>query len=123
MVCSLDNPEVEVTKIPHQDTYKLINSRLSDTEIFDIKNALNDKIDSSPNTIHTAGWMPGKNWNNTPYQIIYDKAAKQNYHVASRMFGLFVFITFMERDDEWIFGNFEINGNPIGSKTYFKKIK
>ena len=114
---------IEVTKIPHQDTFNTIKSRLSEIEICEIKDAINEKIDSSLDTIHTAGWIPGKIWNNTPYQIIYDKAAKQNYDVARKMFGLLVFIVFMERDDKWIFGNFENNGEPIGSKTYFRYLE
>jgi hypothetical protein len=51
---------------------------------------------------------------------IYEKAARQNPDLAGRLFGLMVWVVFMERPERWITGRFEKDGEPIGSRTYFR---
>ena len=70
--------------------------------------------------IQTAGWMPGKDWTGTPFQPIYEKAARYSEEAAARCFGLMVWEVFMERDEKWTSGRFEKDGEPIGSRTYFQ---
>ena len=70
--------------------------------------------------IHTAGWMPGSDWTDTPFQPIYEKAAQQSFDAAARCFGLMVWEVMMERPERWTSGRFEKDGEPIGSRTYFR---
>ena len=83
-----------------------------------IERTLNAKIND--NEIHTAGWMPGHNWEGTPYYPLYT-VCNQTTQLASMFSGLIVFKIFMEREDEWYCGKFSKNGKGIGSMTYFRK--
>jgi hypothetical protein len=47
-------------------------------------NSLSKKFDT--NKINTSSWIPGSNWTNTPYQIIYDKACLANEHFSAQTF-------------------------------------
>jgi hypothetical protein len=108
----------EVTRIPFESTYRLIGERLTREEFDAIWNAVSAKIDGYE--IHTAGWMPGSDWNGTVYWPIYEKAARFNTDLAARMFGLIVWVVFMNRPEAWITGRFEKDGEPIRSRTYFR---
>lgn len=107
-----------ITKIPFEREYKIFLSRMTDSEISNIETALNELIEGT--TIQTAGWMPGNDWNGTPYQVIFDKAAHKNHDLAAKCFGLMVWVVFMKRPERWTSGRFENNGEPIGSRTYFQ---
>ena len=107
-----------IKSVPYQTDYRLFLSRLTAGEIASIKEALNAKIEGSE--IETAGWMPGSNWEGTPYQAIYEKAARRDETAAARCFGLMVWEVFMERPERWTSGRFEKDGKPIGSRTYFR---
>lgn len=107
-----------ITAVPYAGEYRMFMSRLSEDDIRSIKAALNAKIDGTE--IQTAGWMPGSNWEGTPYQVIYEQAARRDVNAAARCFGLMVWEVFMERPERWTSGRFEKNGEPIGSRTYFQ---
>jgi hypothetical protein len=108
----------QVTRMPYANEYEAFMSRLSHDEIDSIKAALNQKIEGTE--IQTAGWMPGNNWEGTPFQPIYEKAARRDFKAAARCFGLMVWEVFMERPETWTSGRFEKDGEPIGSRTYFR---
>jgi hypothetical protein len=107
-----------ITRVPYENDYHLFISRMTDAEIAAIKAALNALIDGT--RIQTSSWMPGRNWAGTPYEPIYTKAARQNYELSARCFGLLVWAVFMERPEHWTSGRFEKNGEPIGGRTYFR---
>jgi hypothetical protein len=107
-----------ITKIPYAKEYRLWMSRMTPSEISAIRAELNTMINSD--RIHTAGWMPGSDWTNTPFQPIYEKAAKFHPDVAALCFGLMVYEVFMNRPERWMSGRFEKDGEPIGSRTYFQ---
>jgi hypothetical protein len=107
-----------VMRVPFADVYALIRRRLAQAEIDAIWDVLNAKIDGDE--IHTAGWMPGADWSGTVYWPIYEKAARYNVDLAGRLFGLMVWDVFMHRPENWITGRFEKDGEPIGSRTYFR---
>lgn len=107
-----------VTNIPFKSDYDVWMSRMTGAEITRIKAALNALIDGAK--IKTAGWMPGRNWSGTPYEPIYSKAARMNYEISAKCFGLMVYVVFMEREERWTSGRFEKDGKPIGSRTYFR---
>jgi hypothetical protein len=64
--------------------------------------------------------MPGSNWEGTPFQAIFEKAARRDRAAAARCFGLMVWEVFMERPERWTSGRFEKDGEEIGSRTYFQ---
>ncbi|MCB8838386.1 hypothetical protein [Aurantimonas sp. VKM B-3413] len=107
-----------ITEVPFGKEYRKWMARLTPAEVAAIKAELNAKIDGTE--IQTAGWMPGSDWRPTPFQAIYEKAARQNSDIAARCFGLMVWEIFMERPEKWTSGRFENNGEPIGSRTYFQ---
>ncbi len=107
-----------IAQVPFEQEYKQFMARLAPNEIVDILTLLNEKIDGDE--IHTSGWMPGSDWRGTPFQPIYEKAARMNPDLAARCFGLMVWDVFMRRPEVWTSGRFEKNGEPIGSRTYFK---
>jgi hypothetical protein len=105
----------QITRVPYEAEFRSFMSRMTSEEIAEIKFALNEKIE-----IQTAGWMPGSDWTGTVYQPVYEKAARYDYGAAARCFGLTVWEVFMERPERWPSGRFELNGEPIGSRTYFR---
>lgn len=107
-----------LTKVPYGDEFCNFMARMTAEEIRAIKETLNEMIDGDE--IHTAGWMPGSDWNGTPFQAIYDKAARQSHSAAAQCFGLMVWEVFMERPEKWTSGRFEKDGEEIGSRTYFR---
>jgi hypothetical protein len=108
----------QIRAVPFKAEYKQFLSRLSPAEIMEIKSELNAKIEGT--SIQTAGWMPGSDWEGTPFQSIYEKAARRDFGAAARCFGLMVWEVFMERSEVWTSGRFERNGEPIGSRVYFQ---
>jgi len=107
-----------IGRVPYENEYRRFMSRMTADEIDGIKQRLNEMIDGTE--IQTAGWMPGHDWTDTPFQPIYEKAARYNVDVAARCFGLMVWEVFMERPETWTSGRFEKDGEPIGSRTYFR---
>jgi hypothetical protein len=108
----------QITRVPYAAEFRLFMSRMTSDEIAEIKSALNEKIEGTE--IQTAGWMPGSDWTGTVYQPVYEKAARYDYGAAARCFGLMVWKVFMERPERWSSGRFELNGESIGSRTYFR---
>ena len=106
-------------RAPFSKQLALFRSRLSPAELSAIENWIDAKI--AGDEIHTAGWMPGRDWRGTVLEPIWSKAAQHNEELAARAFGLFVYVRFMEHPEDWISGRFELNGKDIGSRTYFRK--
>ena len=107
-----------ITRVPYEQECRRFMSRLTADEISAAKARLDDLIDG--NEIQTAGWIPGKDWTDTPFQPIYEKAARYSQETAARCFGLMVWEVFMDRPEKWTSGRFEKDGEPIGSRTYFQ---
>lgn len=107
-----------ITQVPFVREYRAWMALMTLLEINLIKQELNAKINGTQ--IQTAGWMPGADWTGTPFQPIYEKAARYNTDIAARCFGLMVWDVFMNRPEKWTSGRFEKDGEPIGSRTYFQ---
>jgi hypothetical protein len=107
-----------ITQVPYAREYRLWMSRMTPSEIDAIKRELDDKIEDTE--IQTAGWMPGADWIGTPFEAIYEKAARRDQSMAARCFGLMVWEVFMQRPEVWTSGRFEKDGEEIGSRTYFQ---
>lgn len=108
----------EVTYVPHKKEYDVWISRLSSEQIQYIKDEILRRI--SGEEVKTAGWIPGSDWRETPFQPIYEIACRSNEKAAGKCFGLLVWETLMEHEDYWGFGKYELNNLPIESMTYFK---
>ena len=107
-----------IARIPYEREYRVWMGRMTASEIQEIEHRLNDMIQGTE--IQTAGWMPGADWRGTPFQAIYEKAARHDPSVAARCFGLMVWKVFLDRPERWTSGRFEKDGEPIGSRTYFQ---
>jgi len=107
----------KIQNIPHKKDYERWMNNLSSNDLIQIEAELNNKIDK--NDVNTAGWMPGSDWTGTVFYPIYE-ACKKNVDQAAMFFGLIVYKVFMDRPEWWSFGEYEVDGRPIGSKTYFK---
>ena len=109
-----------ITHLPHENQFHAWTntSRLSPSEYDAILNRLDLMIDADE--IHTAGWMPGNKWIDTPFQAIYEKSCQCNKTTSGMCFGQFVFLAFMHRPEAWACGHYKKDGIPIQSLTYFR---
>jgi hypothetical protein len=118
MLLSLDTGKI-ITVIPHKREFNIWKNRLTEEEYFSLINVLTEKINS--NEIHTSSWMPGTDWNNTPFQIIYEKACEENKEHSAMFFGLILWDVIMRHSECWAFGHYNFkNGLEIKGTTYFK---
>ena len=117
MLLNIDTKK-EITQTPHKNEYDLWMSRLTKEDILAIKTEICGRIEGDE--IATAGWIPGSDWSNTPFQPIYEKACRFDVISAGKCFGLMVWQVIMEHEDRWAFGRYELNNIPIESMTYFK---
>ena len=111
-----------IDRIPHPENLELVD-RMTNDESQAINNELNAMINrdlEAGSDIQTAGWMPGSDWTGTPFEAIYETAARRNTDVAALVFGFMVWMVFREREDDWYTGRFEKDGEPLSSRTYFR---
>lgn len=111
------NTGKEKKVIPHRSEFDIWMGKLNTEQYTKIEEELNNMIDGEQ--VHTSGWMPGSNWEGTVFEPIYIALGK-NKKKAALFFGLIVYKIFMDREDAWACGKFELNGKAIGSLTYFK---
>ena len=106
--------------IPGKVDFDRLRSRLTDVEFEAMITRINELIDESGAEIATAGWLPGSDWTGTPFQPIYEKAAREDYTRSAMFFGQLVWYTIMHRPERWASGRYEVDGRDIGSRTYFR---
>lgn len=82
-----------------------------------IEEILNDMIEGTD--IQTAGWMPGNNWDGTPFQAIWEVCGGDREE-AAKAFGLIVWKVFEKRPETWASAKGMIDGKEIPSRTYFR---
>ena len=99
--------------------YNAVLRGLTPPELAGVRNALDALINGSE--IHTAGWMPGSDWHNTPFWPLYTGPAQRDFIWAGLMFGLMVWEAFERHPEDWLTGRFELDGVEIGSRTYWKR--
>ncbi len=110
----------EITNIPYPQMFDRLEKRLSPKQFEDVVAEIKQRIKNAGDEIVTAGWLPGTDWSGTPFQPIYEIAARKNKEVAAKMFGLMVWYTIMKHPDRWGSGRFEKDGRPLSSRTYFR---
>ena len=87
-------------------------------ELQDIFDELNSRV--SGGEVHTSSWMPGRDWSNTVFQPIYDRACGEDEGAAAKFFGLILWKVMMSGDEAWCFGRYEKDGIQIEGLTYFR---
>lgn len=98
--------------------FSMAIKRLSDADQLAIRSALDARI--AGRRIETSSWIPGADWTGTPYQPIYDDAARQNFDLAARIFGLFVWEAFERHSDDWYTERFSMGTDEDRFRVYFK---
>lgn len=114
-----------VSKVPYEAEYRAWVKALGPADhaavMAEFDRLIQERVDTQdPDAqILTAGWLPGSDWSGTPWDPIYQKAARQDHVQAALCFGLLCWVAFMNRPERWIVGKFELDGRAIGSNTYF----
>ena len=86
-----------VDYLPHREDFERWRSRLTDEQFDAIRNELLGMIDG--NAIHTAGWMPGSDWTETPWEPIFTDACRYDEVASGYCFGLIVWVVLQEDPD------------------------
>jgi hypothetical protein len=115
MLLSPDTFEL-IHEIPHPREYRVWKSRLTQSEYDDIIKVLIERI--SGDQICTSSWIPGSDWTDTPFQIIYSKACEEDEQSAAFFFGLMLWDAVIQHQDTWSFGKYHQCG--IRGMTYFR---
>ena len=110
----------EIRRIPYQRDFDVIRGRLSEAEFAAMVARIDELIEESGAEIATAGWLPGSDWTGTVFEPIYMKAAREDFDRSAMFFGQLVWYTIMQRPEPWASGRYEIDGEDIGSRTYFR---
>jgi hypothetical protein len=119
MLIDVDSGKV-LTRVPFEHEFEVLRARLRDTEFNEMVGRVNALIDESGGEVATAGWLPGSDWTGTPFQAIYERAARGDFERAAMFFGQLVWYAVMERPERWASGRYQVDGRDIGSRTYFR---
>lgn len=115
MLYTHDRKKIE--EVPYQNDYKIWRGRLTEDEYAQLVDVLTEKI--SGDSIVTSSWIPGSDWTDTPYHIIYEKACRENEMHAAMFFGLILWDAVMRHPDTWCFGKYN-QKNGVEGTTYFR---
>ncbi len=118
MLINIDSGK-PITTIPYKDSFDTLRSRLTEPQFHAIVDEINARIDAAGGKIATAGWLPGHDWTGTVFEPIFSVAAKRNYDLSARFFGLIVWYTIQQRPERWGSGRYRVGDRDIGSRTYF----
>lgn len=119
MLIDVDTGKI-IERVPYPKQFRLLETRMTPAELEAVLSEINQRIDDAGGEIATAGWLPGSDWRGTAFQAVYEKAARNDYSLAARLFGLAVWYAVMKRPERWASGRFQKNGQDIGSRTYFR---
>ena len=111
---------VRVTRQVHERRFRQLMRNLTPVAFQRISDAVNDFIDTKGRgEVVTSSWIPGANWNGTPYEPIH-LAVGGNWHMARLFFGLIVWSVVMQRPETWSFGRYPKRQGDIIGMTYFQ---
>ena len=100
--------------------FNLLKKRLSPEQFEAVVAEIEQRIKDAGEKIVTSSWLPGKDWSGTPFQPIYEIAAKRSREAAAKMFGLMVWYTIMQHPDCWMSGRFQMDGRDLPGRTYWR---
>jgi hypothetical protein len=111
------------TKMIFPGDYQQICAKMTPAEIDGVIAEINRIVDVACSTpgeeLVTTSWMPGSNWDGTPFEPIW-WACRGDEDAAAKAFGLFCWDAMMRRTDKFGYGHYELNGVPIRGMTYFR---
>jgi hypothetical protein len=88
MLWSIENHGLErITTIPHEREYRIWTSRLREEDIDAITREFERLVDESGKEVVTSSWLPGSDWSGTPFEPIYDTAARGDEEAAGKASG------------------------------------
>ena len=119
MLIDIDTGNI-IDRIPGRREFDILRGRLSVAEFDAMVARIDQLIDEAGAEIATAGWLPGSDWRGTPFQPIYEKAAREDFGRSAMFFGQLVWYTVMRRRERWGSGRYQVDGRDIGSRTYFR---
>jgi len=123
MLFSIDGNEIADIPARRQKDYRTWRSRLTDAEYWAVVDEINRRIDAGTGKdVVVSSFLPGKNWIGTVFEPLYH-ACHDNIEVSGWFFGLIVWQTMIDRDDEWYFMKAEFPDREILGMTYFRKTK
>ncbi len=106
-----------ITKMPHSKDFDRWMKRLSEPDYTKVIEALESRVAGTE--VQTSSWIPGSDWTGTPFQPV-AAACDGDLDASGLFFGLLVWRMFMDHDDDWSFGHYEVDGVPIRGLTYFR---
>lgn len=108
-----------ITTIPHKDKYDRILSRITRDQHDAIIEEIHRKIENS--SIFNASFLPGSNWEGTPFQCIYE-ACDQDQQEAGYGYGIFCWEAVQRHGGDWVCYKSEEKLKQLGlGWTYFKR--
>ena len=124
MLYAINGSQVKpMTDIPvkRRAFYNSIIANLAPSDLDKIKQVLNDYFDNYVEDVQVSSFVPGNNWEGTPYQQIYH-ACNENMEHSGFMFGLILWKVMIEREDHWGFTNAQDSflDRDINGKVYFR---
>lgn len=118
MLIDIDSGKT-IQRMPYEKEFDALRARLPEDEFDAMVSRINELIDAAGGKVATAGWLPGHDWTDSPFQPIYAKAARGDYNRSAMFFGQLVWYTIMNRPERWGSGRYDTDGRDIGSRTYF----
>jgi len=116
---SINGNQISTVPPARADFYESILGRISEENlrniIEEINRLIDERIAANDENILVAGWMPGNDWSDTPFEPIYE-ACRLNIEASGWMFGLLVWQAMIDRSEDWVFTKTQ----DIQSMVYFQ---
>lgn len=109
----------KVTHVPHPKTWRLIE-RLSPQQRLLAEAYIEVQIERREDIANSSWMAPGPEWTDTPLDPIYWVAARQDFDLAAKLYGLLVWHVFMEHPEAWSVIRCEKDGELLSGLTYFR---
>lgn len=119
----------QVNTIWYEKFFNAQRSNLKNGDYEKMIEAMSGIVDSSlenKEKILVASYIPGSDWDDTPWAPIYYDACGRDYDHSAQFFGLLVAQVLMDRSDKWYFIRQEksaLDGKEMRGMTYWKSEK
>jgi hypothetical protein len=108
------------TTVPHHQEYEMWLAQLTAEEIQAIHDRLDVDIDQKMGVgVVVSSWLPGPDWEGTPYFPIWDTACRRNDEHSALFFGLLVWRRMMDRPEDWRFIKDPRDAGSVRGMKYF----
>ena len=127
-----NKPFIVLQDLPYRDRYDRQIALLTDKQYKDIIKAIDEKleetVDKDGHRISVAGWIPGADWEGTPYEKIYTRVCNADFDASAMLLGRMVQDAVLQRckkGEDWgCKSDVELmRGRKLDSKTYWQMEK